>query len=664
MSRRAFLRFSGLAATAAVAAACAPAATTTPVPGATEVLTPTAPAGETPAATLEPGVTPTPVEMRFSEAPMLAQQVEAGTLPPVEERLPVDPMVITAIQEPGQYSGTWRRAETNPGHVAARLGAEPLVTWDRDAQTIIPNLATRWEVNEDGTEYTFYLRQGVRWSDGEPFNADDIMFWYQDVLLNEELTPAFPAWMMSGGDRGVVEKVDDYTVRFIFTEPAGLALDNLAFSGNSIINYPRHYLERFHINYADEAELNQMIEERGFEEWFQLFGAEVNPSQNPDLPTLRPWKLVTRNWTTTATAERNPYYWKVDTEGKQLPYFDQVFWNIVSSVDLIPLRIVSGEVDMQAMYIGFPNYTLLMENREAGDYNVFLWDPGLSGSTMFVNQTRTPADEVRDLLRQRDFRVALSKAMNRDEFNELFYFGLAQNVLTLYPQALAEDPEVQDLFAYDVEEANRLLDSVGLDQRDGEGMRMLPSGQQLTLRLFGHAAYPIHRDVAEVEAQFLNEVGLRTTIEFVAGELWTPRLQTSDYDILCYDADYAPGNLFWLAYPRSIFPVDLSTYWASLWGWYYATNGQNGEQHEGEAAGLVDLWEQVKITVDRAERQQLVDEGFRVQVANLWTIPIFGGDISPCVVKNGFRNVPEVGSLAYPVYSPKIYNPEHFYMQA
>jgi peptide/nickel transport system substrate-binding protein len=254
--------------------------------------------------------------------------------------------------------------------------------------------------------------------------------------------------------------------------------------------------------------------------------------------------------------------------------------------------------------------------------------------------------------------------MNRDEFNELFYFGLAQNVLTLYPQALAEDPEVQDLFAYDVEEANRLLDSVGLDQRDGEGMRMLPSGQQLTLRLFGHAAYPIHRDVAEVEAQFLNEVGLRTTIEFVAGELWTPRLQTSDYDILCYDADYAPGNLFWLAYPRSIFPVDLSTYWASLWGWYYATNGQNGEQHEGEAAGLVDLWEQVKITVDRAERQQLVDEGFRVQVANLWTIPIFGGDISPCVVKNGFRNVPEVGSLAYPVYSPKIYNPEHFYMQA
>jgi peptide/nickel transport system substrate-binding protein len=374
--------------------------------------------------------------------------------------------------------------------------------------------------------------------------------------------------------------------------------------------------------------------------------------------------MVTRNWSTTAVAERNPYYWKVDTEGKQLPYFDQVFWNIVQSVDLIPMRIVSGEVDMQAMYIGFPNYTLLMENREAGDYNVFLWDPGLSGSTMFVNQTRTPADEVRDLLRQRDFRVALSKAMNRDEFNELFYFGLAQNVLTLYPQALAEDPEVQDLFAYDVEEANRLLDSVGLDQRDGEGMRMLPSGQQLTLRLFGHAAYPIHRDVAEVEAQFLNEVGLRTTIEFVAGELWTPRLQTSDYDILCYDADYAPGNLFWLAYPRSIFPVDLSTYWASLWGWYYATNGQNGEQHEGEAAGLVDLWEQVKITVDRAERQQLVDEGFRVQVANLWTIPIFGGDISPCVVKNGFRNVPEVGSLAYPVYSPKIYNPEHFYMQA
>jgi peptide/nickel transport system substrate-binding protein len=600
---------------------------------------------------------------RYQEAPMLAEMVAAGKLPPVEERLPVDPMVIEPIAEVGNYCGTWRRCETNPGHVGARLGAEPLVMWGRDAKTILPNLASSWEMNEEGTELTFHLRQGVRWSDGEPFNADDIMFWFEDVVLNEELTPAFPSWLRSGGEPCTMEKIDDYTVKFTFAAPAGLIMDSLAFNGNSIINYPRHYLERFHIKYADEAELNQLVEERGFESWFQLFGNEVNVRDNPDLPTLRPWKMVTRNWSTTAVAERNPYYWKVDTEGKQLPYFDQVFWNIVQSVDLIPMRIVSGEVDMQAMYIGFPNYTLLMENREAGDYNVYLWDPGLSGSVMFVNQTRTGDDELRDLLRDVRFRIALSKAINRDELNQLIYYGLTKDVMELYPEAVRNDPDIPGYFQYDPEGANAILDELGLTERDSEGTRLLPSGRPLSLRLFGHAAYPIHRDVAEVEAGFLRDVGISSQIDFVAAELWNPRLQESDYDILCYDADFAPGNLFWLAYPRALFPVELSTYWASRWGWYYQTSGQNGEAPEGEAAGLVDLWEQVKLTIDPQERQALVDEAFYIGAKNLWVIPVFGGDISPCVVKNGFTNVPEEGSLAYPVWSPKLYNPEHFFQK-
>ncbi len=595
---------------------------------------------------------------------MLADMVSAGSLPPVEERLPKDPMVIEAIAEIGNYCDTWRRCETNPGHVGARLGAEPLVMWARDAKSIIPNLASKWEVGGDGTEFTFYLRQGVRWSDGEPFTADDLVFWFDDVVMNEELTPAFPNWLQSGNEPAAMEKVDDYTVKFTFAAPAGLALDNFAFSGNAIINYPRHYLEKFHITYADADELAALTKERGFESWFQLFGNEVNVRDNPDLPTLRPWQMVTKNWSTTATAERNPYYWKVDAEGKQLPYYDKVFWNIVQTPDLIPMRIVSGEVDMQAMYIGFPNYTLLMENREAGDYNVNLWDPGLTGSTMFMNQTRTGDDEMRELLRDPNFRIAISKSISRDEMNELFYFGLSQPVLELYPDVVKNDPDIPGYFEFDVDAANAMLDELGLDQRDGDGNRLLPSGRPLSLRMLIHSAYPIHRDAAEVEGEFLKDIGIGSQLDLVAGELWNPRLQTGDYDVLCYDADFAPGNLFWLAYPRSLFPVQSSTYWATLWGWYYETNGQSGEAPEGEAAGLVDLWEQVKLAIDPAERQALVDQAFYTGAKNLWIIPMFGGDISPCVVKTGVTNVPEVGSLAYPVWSPKLYNPEHFFLKA
>jgi len=599
----------------------------------------------------------------YQEAPMLAELVAAGELPSVDERLPVEPMVIEAISEVGNYCDTWRRCETNPNHVSARLGAEPLVAWARDAQTVIPNLAQSWDVNEEGTELTFHLRRGVRWSDGEPFTADDVAFWFEDVILNQELTPAFPNWLKSGGEPCTFEKIDDYTVKLTFAAPAGLILDSFAFDGNTLVNYPRHYLERFHIDYADADELAALTKERGFESWYQLFSNEVNPAQNPDLPTVRPWRLVTKNWTTTAVAERNPYYWKVDSEGKQLPYYDKVFWNIVQSVDLIPVRVVSGEVDMQAMYIGFPDYTLLMENREAGGYQVYLWDPGNSGSAMHPNQTRTGDDEMRDLLRDQRFRLALSKALNREDMNDLFYLGLSKHVLDMYPESVQNDPDVPGYFEYDVEGANAILDEMGLDQRDGEGTRLLPSGRPIRLMMFGHAGYPIHRDVAEVEAEYLKAIGIATQIDFVAGEVFTPRLQQSDYDVLCYNANIGPGALFWAIYPRSLFPVEVSTYWATRWGWYYQTGGQEGDEPEGEAAYLLELWERVKQTVDADARQALIDEAFMINAKNLWVIPVFGGDIAPCIVKNGVTNVPESGTLAYQVWSPKLYNPEHFFLK-
>ena len=208
MSRRDFLRLSAVATTAAAAAACAraPAPTATPT--------------EAPAATPEPTeaveekATEAPTEApaaKYNEAPMLAEKVAAGELPPVEERLPKNPLVLEPLDEIGQYCGTWHRANTYADGASGRRGQQPLVTYARDARTIEPNIAWKWDVNEDSTEFTFYIREGIKWSDGEPYTADDIMFWYEDVLLNEELTPSIPKWVSPGGEPVVVEKIDDYT---------------------------------------------------------------------------------------------------------------------------------------------------------------------------------------------------------------------------------------------------------------------------------------------------------------------------------------------------------------------------------------------------------------------------------------------------------------------
>jgi peptide/nickel transport system substrate-binding protein len=595
---------------------------------------------------------------------MLAEKVAAGQLPPVEERLPKNPMVIEAYHEPGQYSDRFRRALQNPGYISSRLGAEPLVTWGPDAQTIIPNLAYKWEVNEDGTEYTFYLREGTKWSDGEPFTADDIMFWYEDCLLNEELTPTFPGWMAPAGEPGVVEKVDDYTVKFKFSVPHGILLINLAFNGNSIVDHCKHYLQQFHPKYADADELAAKVKDGGFEAWYQLFGTRRDPANNPDLPTLRPWKITSDTYTTTATADRNPYYWKVDTEGKQLPYFDQVFWHIVGTVDMIPLKIVSGEVDMQCMRVGFNNYTLLMENREAGDYEVYRWIRGESGTAAFLNQARTQDDEMRELLRNRQFAIALSKAINRDEINQLFYSGLANPPIDLYPESVKNDPEIQDLFEFDLEEANVILDELGLTERNDEGIRMLPSGRPLTITSIVTNAYPIHPDVGEIIGEFWKEVGIKHDLQVTASELMQSRREEGDYDCNFYEVDYTAGNLHWLCYPRAYFPIQSDCYWAPLWGWHYETKGRNGEEAIGDGKKLQELWEEVISTVDADARKELEDEAFRVCAYNLWPITVTGGTPEPCVVKNGVRNVPEYSVLAWSTFSPKHTNPEAYYRQS
>ncbi len=605
---------------------------------------------------------------KFNEAPMLAELVKQGKLPPVEKRLPEEPAVVEPAEEIGQYGGTWRRAALSPADtmIHQRLGYEPLVRWARDGKTLIPNLCTSWKVTEGGRVYTFYLRKGVKWSDGQPFTADDIMFWYEDVLLNKEISPTIPSWFVVEGTPGKVERVDTYTVRFRFVRPHSLFLDYLAGPegpGPNLFDFPKHYLRQFHPKYTDPKKLEEMTKEAKFQFWYQLFSNKASAHLNKELPSLRPWVLRSEPTATRIIAERNPYYWKIDTEGNQLPYIDRIAFDMVQNIELINMKAVAGEIDMQCRNIAFPNYTLLMENRAKGGYDVYRWTSGASGTAFFINQNLKGDSVLQKLFRNYKFRLALSLAINRDEINNLIYLGLGDPAYKLLPEAYWDDKELRSLYEYNPTKANQILDELGL-KRDKTGYRIRPDGKPLNLTVIVNLAYPIHPDVAELVQKYWDAIGIKTAIDTVSGALWWPRISASEYQIAAYEVDYTTGRYF-LTYSRSFIPNASSTYWAPLWGLWYASGGkaEGAEKPTGDALKLIAIFDKIKVTTDEKQRAKLSEDALVLCAKNLFAIPTIAGYPAPCVVKNNFKNVPKSAIYAYPLLSPGYLNLEQFFIK-
>src|SRR5215831_3763363 len=416
----------------------------------------------------------------FKEAPQLAELVKAGKLPPVEQRIGQDPLVIKPLREIGKYGGTWRRGFTGPfdtsnGHRVAQN--DKLLYYDYTGTKLVPNIARGWEVSADGQVTTLLLRRGMRWSDGQPFTADDFIFWYQDVYLNKDLVPTPLSVMMVGGKPLIMEKVDASTVRFVSPEPyyalpivlaSVWGIGHHARFGRSALGgfAPAHYIKQFLPKYASMDELTKKATEVGVDSWVTLFKNRNDACRNADLPVVTPWKTVTPITTPTWTLERNPYSVWVDTDGNQLPYIDRVRMTLGENLEVINLRAIAGEYDSQARHIDISKLPVLLENQQRGGYRVYL-DPSDQGADvgLFCNQSYEKDAEVAKWLSTREFRIALSHGIDRAQINETFVLGLGQtgsgapgDRTPYFP-----GPEYRNLHtAYDVKKANEMLDKLGL----------------------------------------------------------------------------------------------------------------------------------------------------------------------------------------------------------
>ena len=660
-TRREVFRMSGTVAAGTLLVACG-------APGSDE-----APAAEE-AAMAE---SPMDADMAASgkESPLLAQRVQAGELPAVEERLPLNPQVVEPWGETGEYGGMFTVGNPAAGTFHSGrtgVGQEGVFRIGTDLTSVVPNIAESYELNEAGTELTLNLRRGLKWSDGHLHTADDIEFWFVDMIGDDEMTPRKPGWLQPGGELATFRRVDDHTVQFVFAEPYPFILKYLAHYNGSNVVYPKHYSRQFHPQYVDRADLEARAADAGFESWPGYFGEmaaldEGVPESNPELPTLGPYRLLEKT-ETHWLFERNPYYWKVDTEGNQLPYIDAAFIKLLQDREIQDAAMISGELDIEFGWMpNASNWPLYKGNEEQGQYRAIAAQ-NLTGAVLHFqpNQTYDGDTVLRDIFRDKRFRVALSHALNRDEINELAYFGRATpQQATVIPACSYYVEEYAKLnIEFDLDKANRLLDEMGLAWDSAGEWRLRPDGERLAWTI--EASFePQKSPIWQLCKGYWQAIGCDVQVKTITGELISERYPGNQVAMGTWGADKCTDWLFPLT-PQFWVPYNLG--WEStmypLWTRYIVSDGEEGEEPPAELVQLWDLWQEMKITTDQARQVEIGKEIVRINAESMYVIGTVALPPHPVIVKDNLGNVPtiEQGLLFgwdlyqfYPYHSEQLY---------
>ena len=600
------------------------------------------------------------------------RRLQRKAVPPIEERIPLTPKIVKFEQESGKeqgrYGGRLRLLMGRSKDIRMMMvyGYARLVGYDENLE-FVPDILRDFTI-EEGRIFTFHLREGHKWSDGAPFTSEDFSYFWHDVLNNKDLYPfGVPKVLLVNGKPPKVTFPDATTVRYSWDEPNPFFLPAVAGPRPLFLYAPKHYSSQFHADYASEESLATLIEQTGVRNWAGLHHRHNHPykNNNPALPMLQPWVNTTRPPAERFIFTRNPYYHRVDEQGFQLPYIDEVAIQITSK-SLVAAKTEAGESDLQGRYIRLDNYTFLKSGEQRNDFSVRLWNSG-TGSQLAIYPNLNSNDPVwKKLGRTTDFRRALSIAINRREINQVIYFGLAiESNNTVMPHCSLFKPHYQTDWAhFDLDQANAMLDELGLTQRDDRGIRLMENGEPVEIILQTAGESTEETDILELIGENWRKIGVMLHTKPSQREVFRERVFSGDAMMAMFNG-IDNGTPTADMSPEHFAPTHQNQLQWPKWGQYAESNGGVGESPDiPQAQRLLELYHDWSRSKTTEERSEIWHEILDIHAQQVFSIGLICGVPQPIVVNNRLQNVPEQASYGWePTAYFGVYKPDTFWFK-
>lgn len=618
------------------------------------------------AATMVPGA----LKAAATEPELFKEALETKKLPPMAERLPKAPRVVNLAsmgRQPGKYGGSLRTLIGSQKDIRLMTinGYARLVGYD-EKLNLHADILESFETIEDRV-FTFKLRDGHKWSDGSPLTPEDFRYALEDVWLNEDLSPGGPPTsLIVDGKPPRFEIVDALTVRYTWDLPNPDFLPALAAAQALSMVVPSAYLKQFHKKYQDEDKLKEIVKKNKVKKWsiLHIRMARSYRPENPELPTLDPWRNLTEPPAEQFIFERNPFFHRVDENGLQLPYIDRIVMNVSSSA-ILPAKVGSGDSDWQGNGIEFADYTFLKDAEKRYPVKVHLWKRTI-GSRFALLPNMNAADPVwRQLLRDVRMRRALSLAINRDEINKAVFYGLANiSADTLLPVSpLYKAEYAQAWTQYDPAQANALLDEIGLKEVDDDGIRILPDGRPAKIIVETAGEGLQETDVLELVTDHWRQIGIALFIRTSQREVFRSRCMNGEIMMSMWSgidngvatADMNPGQFAPTTDDQLQWPV---------WGSFYLSHGKRGEAPDlPEAGELVALVERWRASAQDAQRTEIWAQMLKLYADQVFSIGFVNSTPQPVLHTARLRNFPQDGLYGFdPTCYFGVYMPDTFWL--
>jgi peptide/nickel transport system substrate-binding protein len=608
---------------------------------------------------------------KFAESPSLTAQVTAGKLPPLEQRLPKDVAVIkTREGSVAKFGGEM--------HVLGYMdGTNLYTTFTEDMTQGLsaydvnnirhPNIAKSWELSADMKTLTVNLRQGMKWSDGVDFNADDFVFWYEDILQNKDLNPDINPGFMPGGQLMGLKKIDDYTLEYTFAAPYPRAVENIVGRIIYPIYSPAHFFKQYLPKYNPDA--NALAESEGATTWQQAVQAHSSYASDTKAPRLNPW-ILSEISSSSALWVRNPYYWRVDMDGNQLPYIDSLLVTIVESFEnTVTIKVMTGEDQYEITGLSISDYPVLKQNEAQGDYKVYLYPDTTTSTAMGFALNYTVQDpELNKIFNDLRFRQALSLAINRDDISQTIFFDKTVPFTSpASPAWTGYEAWMGTYYAeYDVNKANALLDDMGLKWDSAHQYRLRSDGKPLeilgehTLDYLGYAD-----TLLQMVAKYWADIGVKFTPKFEPFDVLNARYVANEQEIGIWNSDGGSEETARIYYPIRLEPpwhwmfgADCCAMSSYPWRQWLDTNGAQGIEPPAEIKQLYkDVQDWLDTPTGTPEYTALIKKIITTNVINLYYFGTVSAPPRVFAISNKIGNMPQddgtVGTSGTHPYMPE-----------